>query len=177
MQSLNLFTTNPYTNNNVKLFSTIQFASIVFAFSILIILFTQSNFGFELVTFHSHSEKPFLYKISGAWGNHEGSLLLWILILTLFNFLYSLSAERDKLYKNKVIAIQSILIIGFVLFSIALSNPFTLNESPKSEGLGLNPILQDPLLAIHPPILYFGYVGFLTRLQFGGSGLIIKQYK
>ena len=175
LQSLNLFTANSYTNNNVKLFSTIQFTSIVLAFLILIFLFTQSNFGFELVTFHSHSEKPFLYKISGAWGNHEGSLLLWILILTLFNFLYSLSAERDKLYKNKVIAIQSILILGFVLFSIALSNPFALNEIPQSEGLGLNPILQDPLLAIHPPILYFGYVGFSLVFSLAVAGLLTSN--
>ena len=92
-----------------------------------------------------------------------------------FNFLYSLSAERDKLYKNKVIAIQSILIIGFVLFSIVLSNPFALNEIPQSEGLGLNPILQDPLLAIHPPILYFGYVGFSLVFSLAVAGLITSN--
>ena len=172
LQFSNLFTNNLFTNNNVKLFSTIQFVSIFLAFLILIILFTQSNFNFELVTFHSHSEKPLLYKISGAWGNHEGSLLLWILILTLFNFFYSLSNESNKFYKNKVIAVQSILIIGFVLFSIILSNPFSLSENPHSEGFGLNPILQDPLLAIHPPILYFGYVGFSLIFSLAVAGLL-----
>tara|TARA_Y100000746_G_scaffold101746_1_gene86842 strand:- start:1573 stop:3219 length:1647 start_codon:yes stop_codon:yes gene_type:complete len=103
---------------------------------------------------------PTFYKISGAWGNHEGSLLLWLLVLTLFIFLFLLrSNDQPKKYRILTLLFQQIIIVGFFVFLIKTSSPFNYIFPIPNEGLGLNPILQDPALAIHPPILYLGYVG------------------
>jgi cytochrome c-type biogenesis protein CcmF len=103
---------------------------------------------------------PIFYKISGAWGNHEGSLLLWLLVLTLFIFLFLLrSNDQPKKYRILTLLFQQIIIVGFFVFLIKTSSPFNYIFPIPNEGLGLNPILQDPALAIHPPILYLGYVG------------------
>tara|TARA_B100001093_G_scaffold17099_1_gene15569 strand:- start:1375 stop:3087 length:1713 start_codon:yes stop_codon:yes gene_type:complete len=126
----------------------------------LIISFINSDFSNETVFNHSHTTKPLFYKISGTWGNHEGSLLLWLLVLTLFIFLFLLkSKEQPKQYRILTLLFQQIIIIGFFIFVIKTSNPFNYIFPVPNEGLGLNPILQDPALAIHPPILYLGYVG------------------
>ena len=109
---------------------------------------------------NSHSEKPLIYKITGAWGNHEGSILLWVCMISIYGFIYSLLSKSLDSFKILVLKIQSGLFIIFCFFIIFTSNPFLVNSVIVEEGLGLNPILQDPALAIHPPMLYLGYVGF-----------------
>ena len=141
-------------------FTFLQFILVIVSFLGLIISFVNSDFSNETVFNHSHSTKPIFYKISGTWGNHEGSLLLWLLVLTLFILLFLLkSKEQNKRYKILTLLIQQIIIIGFFIFLVKTSNPFNYIFPVPEEGLGLNPILQDPALAIHPPILYLGYVG------------------
>ena len=137
-----------------------QFFFVVISFLSLILSFVNSDFSNETVYNHSHTTKPLFYKISGTWGNHEGSLLLWLLVLTLFIFLFLLRSDnKNKNYKILTLLFQQIIIIGFFIFLIKTSNPFNNIFPIPEEGLGLNPILQDPALAIHPPILYLGYVG------------------
>ena len=138
----------------------LQFFFVVVSFLGLVISFINSDFSNETVYNHSHTTKPLFYKISGTWGNHEGSLLLWLLVLTLFLFLFLLkSKEQSKKYRILTLFFQQIIIIGFFIFLLKTSNPFSYIFPTPAEGLGLNPILQDPALAIHPPILYLGYVG------------------
>ena len=138
----------------------LQFLFVMISFFGLILSFVNSDFSNETVFNHSHTTKPLFYKISGTWGNHEGSLLLWLLVLTLFIFVFLLkSKNQPKQYKILTLLFQQIIIIGFFIFLIQTSNPFNYIFPPPKEGLGLNPILQDPALAIHPPILYLGYVG------------------
>jgi cytochrome c-type biogenesis protein CcmF len=132
----------------------------VISFICLIISFVLSDFSNETVFNNSHTTKPLFYKIAGTWGNHEGSLLLWLLVLTLFIFIFFLKTKNQPLkYKLLTLIFQQIIIIGFFLFLIETSNPFNYIYPMPEEGMGLNPILQDPALAIHPPILYLGYVG------------------
>ena len=138
----------------------LQLLLVVLSFLSLIISFVNSDFSNETVYNHSHTTKPLFYKISGTWGNHEGSLLLWLLVLTLFIFLFILNSKNQpKKYRILTLLFQQIIIIGFFIFLIKTSNPFNYIYPIPVEGLGLNPILQDPALAIHPPILYLGYVG------------------
>ena len=145
-----------------------QFFFVLVSFFSLIILFIISEFSNLTVYNNSHTTKPLFYKISGTWGNHEGSLLLWLLILTFSIFLYFLFAKkRSNNEKFYTIIIQQIIIIGFSIFTIKTSNPFDLINPTPLNGLGLNPILQDPILAVHPPILYLGYVS--TSIIFSSS--------
>ncbi len=145
-----------------------QFFFIFVSFISLLILFLNSEFGNITVYNNSHTTKPLFYKVSGLWGNHEGSLLLWLLILTLTNFLYfSLSLSRTTKERLFTVIFQQIIIFGFIVFLIFTSNPFNEIFPIPKEGLGLNPILQDPILAIHPPILYLGYVS--TSIIFSSS--------
>ena len=138
----------------------IQFFFVVISFFGLIISFINSDFSNETVFNHSHTTKPLFYKISGAWGNHEGSLLLWLLVLTLFISIFLIkSNQQPKKYRIFTLLFQQIIIVGFFIFLIKTSSPFNYIFPTPNEGLGLNPILQDPALAIHPPILYLGYVG------------------
>ncbi|MBT6297528.1 MAG: cytochrome c biogenesis protein CcsA, partial [Nitrospina sp.] len=131
----------------------ISFISLIFAY-------VSSDFTNFNVFQNSHSDKPLIYKITGAWGNHEGSILLWICMISLYGFFYSLISKSANEFKILVLKFQSALFIIFALFIILTSNPFLVNSVFVEEGLGLNPILQDPALAIHPPMLYLGYVGF-----------------
>ena len=138
----------------------IQSTSIIACFFTLITAFVVSDFSLITVYQNSHSLKPIFYKISGTWGNHEGSLLLWVIILTIFSFLFLLyNNNHSKNYRIYTLIIQNFLIIGFLFFLLFNSNPFSLILPVPGEGLGLNPILQDPALAIHPPLLYIGFVG------------------
>ncbi len=147
-------------DNKIIYFSFIQLLLIVISFLGLILSFVFSDFSNETVFNNSHTTKPLLYKISGTWGNHEGSLLLWLLVLSLFIFTFILTSNKLlKNYRILTILFQQVIIIGFFIFLIVSSNPFNYIYPIPSEGLGLNPILQDPALAIHPPILYLGYVG------------------
>ena len=133
---------------------------VVISFLGLVFSFIYSDFSNETVFNNSHTTKPLFYKISGTWGNHEGSLLLWLVVLTLFIFLF-LIKSKDLLKKYRILTVlfQQIIIIGFFVFLIKSSSPFNYIFPIPDEGLGLNPILQDPALAIHPPVLYLGYVG------------------
>ena len=141
-------------------FTFIQFFFVVISFFGLIISFINSDFSNETVFNHSHTTKPLFYKISGTWGNHEGSLLLWLLVLTLFISIFLIkSNQQPKKYRIFTLLFQQIIIVGFFIFLIKTSSPFNYIFPIPNEGLGLNPILQDPALAIHPPILYLGYVG------------------
>ena len=146
----------------------LQFFFVVLSFFGLILSFVNSDFSNETVFNHSHSTKPLFYKISGTWGNHEGSLLLWLLVLTSFIFIFILKSSRQPVqYRILTLLFQQIIIIGFFIFSLKTSSPFNYIYPIPDEGLGLNPILQDPALAIHPPILYLGYVG--TSIIFSSS--------
>ena len=147
-------------NNKIITFTFLQFLFVALSFAGLVISFVNSDFSNETVFNNSHTTKPLFYKISGTWGNHEGSLLLWLLVLTLFIFLFLFkSSNQPKKYRILTLLFQQIIIIGFFIFLIKTSNPFSYIFPTPKEGLGLNPILQDPALAIHPPILYLGYVG------------------
>jgi cytochrome c-type biogenesis protein CcmF len=155
--------------------SLIQFVSCLLSFLILIYIFITSDFNFSLVYQNSHTEKPMIYKLSGSWGNHEGSLLMWILILTIFNFMFALTSKVNIRLTEITVGVQSFLILGFLLFLLFTSNPFSLLSESPNEGLGLNPILQDPFLAIHPPILYLGYVGFSLIFSLAIAGLLLNN--
>ena len=141
-------------------FSFLQLFFVVVSFFGLVLSFVVSDFSNETVFNNSHTTKPLFYKITGTWGNHEGSLLLWLLVLTLFIFIFLLRTNNQSTkYKTLTTIFQQIIIIGFFIFLLKTSNPFNYLFPIPEEGLGLNPILQDPALAIHPPILYLGYVG------------------
>ncbi len=137
-----------------------QSTFILICFFTLVSAFIISDFSIINVYENSHSLKPFFYKFSGTWGNHEGSLLLWVIILTIFSFLFLLyNKHHPKNYRIYSLIIQNVLILGFLFFLFFNSNPFSKVLPIPKEGLGLNPILQDPALAIHPPLLYIGFVG------------------
>ena len=160
LQSVNNFKSPVNFNSKIISFTFLQFLFVVISFICLILSFVTSDFSNETVFNHSHTTKPLFYKISGTWGNHEGSLLLWLLVLTLFIFIFLLKSKKQSIqYRILTLLFQQIIIIGFFIFLIKTSNPFNNIIPAPSEGLGLNPILQDPALAIHPPILYLGYVG------------------
>ncbi len=181
-----LFSIKNFRNSNIfdKKIIYLTFLQLFFvlvSFLGLIFSFVYSDFSNETVFNHSHTTKPLFYKISGTWGNHEGSLLLWLLVLTLFIFLFLLkSKEQIKKYRILTLLFQQIIIIGFFIFVIKTSNPFNYIFPIPNEGLGLNPILQDPALAIHPPILYLGYVGssiiFSSTLAATSLGYISKEW-
>ena len=130
----------------------------------LIYAYLVSDFSNFNVFQNSHSDKPLIYKISGTWGNHEGSMLLWVSILSIYAFFFSFTKKIDLNLKKLTLLIQSFLHISFSLFIIFTSNPFLINSVIVDEGLGLNPILQDPGLAIHPPILYLDMLAILLYL-------------
>ncbi len=145
---------------NIYQISLLQSTLVLICFFTLSAAFIVSDFSLITVYQNSHSLKPLFYKISGTWGNHEGSLLLWVIILTIFSFLFLiLNKNHPKNYRLYTLIIQNLLILGFLFFIIFNSNPFSSIIPIPKEGLGLNPILQDPALAIHPPLLYIGFVG------------------
>ena len=155
-----LFLKNKNKVDNFFSLLSSQFILTVISFLSLIYSFVNSDFSNNTVFNHSHTSKPLFYKISGTWGNHEGSLLLWLLVLTFFIMIFFIKSGNLKLtYRVLTIFFQQIIILGFYLFIIFTSNPFGVLYPIPVQGLGLNPILQDPLLAIHPPVLYLGYVG------------------
>ena len=158
--SIKNFKNSEYLNTKILFSSFFQLILVSLSFLCLVFSFVFSDFSNETVFNNSHTTKPLFYKISGTWGNHEGSLLLWLLVLTLFIFLFLINTKKQPVkYKILTLLFQQIIIIGFFVFLIQTSNPFNYIYPTPDEGLGLNPILQDPALAIHPPILYLGYVG------------------
>ncbi len=151
----------------------VQGIMIAGAFGVLTHAFVVSDFSVETVANNSHTLKPMLYKISGVWGNHEGSLVLWVMILTLFGAAVALFGQSLPLsLRARVLSVQSLVAVGFLSFTIFTSNPFARLDPAPIEGLGLNPLLQDPGLAFHPPFLYLGYVGFSIAFSFAIGALL-----
>ena len=148
------------------------------SFLLLITSFITSDFSVKLVANNSHLLKPILYKVAGAWGNHEGSMLLWVLILTLYLFLFQVSSRHypNVLVRN-VVLVQLSIIALFLFYLLALSNPFERLEFPPLNGQDLNPILQDVLLVAHPPVLYLGYLGLSIPFSIAIGFLLTNDHK
>ncbi len=150
-----------------------QFVFVALSFLALTICYVTSDFSVATVFENSHSRMPLIYKITSVWGNHEGSMLLWVLILSLFGALVAaFGANLPAVLKAHVLAVQSWVACAFYLFILLTSNPFARLPEAPFEGRDLNPILQDPGLAIHPPLLYLGYVGFSIAFSFAIAALI-----
>ena len=150
-----------------------QFCFVAIAFAALTMCYVRSDFSVVNVFENSHSAKPLVYKLSGVWGNHEGSMLLWVLILSVFGALVALfGGNLPARLKANVLAVQSWIAVAFILFILTTSNPFLRIPEAPLEGRDLNPILQDPGLAIHPPLLYLGYVGLSISFSFAIAALI-----
>jgi len=150
-----------------------QLGLLIVAFLSLTIAYVTSDFSVANVVANSHSTKPLLYRISGVWGNHEGSMVLWVLILALFGAaVAAFGRNLPPTLKANVLAVQASIAVAFMLFILLTSNPFLRLDPPPADGNGLNPILQDPALAFHPPFLYAGYVGFSIAYSFAIAALI-----
>jgi len=135
----------------------LQFGLIALSFACLTMSYIASDFSVQNVFQNSHSDKPLIYKISGVWGNHEGSMLLWVMVLALFgSAVAAFGGNLPPSLKARVIAVQGSISVAFLSFILLTSNPFNRLDPAPIEGQGLNPILQDPALAIHPPLLYCG---------------------
>ena len=153
--------------------ANLQFALLLASFAALTHAFVTSDFSVKLVVLNSHSLKPMLYKITGVWGNHEGSMLLWVLILSLFGASASwFGTNLPILLKTRVLSVQGAIGVAFLEFIIFTSNPFERVQIPPFDGQDLNPLLQDPGLAFHPPFLYLGYVGLSMAFSFAVAALI-----
>ena len=153
-----------------------QFVLVATAFAMLATAYVQSDFSVINVYENSHTAKPLLYKVSGVWGNHEGSMVLWVLILTLFGALVAVFGSNiPERLRAAALAVQAWVSIAFLLFILATSNPFLRLVPAPGEGRDLNPILQDPGLAIHPPLLYTGYVGFSIAFSFAVAALLLGR--
>ncbi len=150
-----------------------QFALLSISFLALTYAYIVSDFSVANVASNSHSAKPLIYRISGVWGNHEGSMLLWLLILALFGGAVAVfGSNLPRSLKANVLSVQSSIAVAFGLFVLLTSNPFDRLSPVPVDGNGLNPILQDPALAFHPPFLYMGYVGFSIAFSFAIAALI-----
>jgi len=150
-----------------------QLLLVAIAFGCLMFAYVTSDFSVLSVASNSNSAKPLLYKISGTWGNHEGSMLLWVLILAIFGAaLAAFGRNLPAALKARALAVQAWIAVGFYLFILFTSNPFARLVPPPPDGRGLNPLLQDPGLAFHPPFLYLGYVGFSMAFSFAIAALI-----
>ena len=150
-----------------------QFGLVALSFAALTHAFITSDFSVLGVYQNSHTAKPLLYKISGVWGNHEGSLLLWVSILALFGAsVAAFGANLPPALRARALAVQGMISVGFIAFILFSSNPFLRVVPAPGQGQGLNPLLQDPGLAVHPPMLYTGYVGFSMAFSFAVAALI-----
>jgi cytochrome c-type biogenesis protein CcmF len=153
--------------------ATTQVILVAIAFAALTHGFVTSDFTLKLVVENSHSAKPLLYKIAGVWGNHEGSMLLWLLILTLFGACAAwFGTDLPATLRARVLAVQATISVAFYAFILFTSNPFQRLPVPPFDGQDLNPLLQDPGLAFHPPFLYLGYVGLSMSYSFAVAALI-----
>ncbi len=173
-----LLSSKIFINFNINRYHIlVRFSSILtfISFFSLMYAYITSDFSNFNVFQNSHTDKPLIYKISGTWGNHEGSMLLWISILSIYGFFFSFTKKIDIELKKLTLLIQSFLHLLFSFFIILTSNPFLINSVAVTEGLGLNPILQDPGLAIHPPVLYAGYVGYSIIFSLAIASLLNKN--
>lgn len=150
-----------------------QFLLIAISFGALTWAYVTSDFSVSNVFENSHTDKPMLYKISGVWGNHEGSMLLWVLILAIYGMaLATFGRNLPPALRARALAVQAMVSVGFLTFILFTSNPFIRLDPAPMNGRGLNPLLQDPGLAFHPPFLYLGYVGFSMAFSFAIAALI-----
>ena len=152
--------------------SHVQLLGIGLAFAALTWAYVQSDFSLSTVALNSHSSKPLIYKISGVWANHEGSMLLWVLVLALFGAgISAFGASIPLGLRARVLSVQGMIGVGFIGFILLTSNPFARLAVPPIDGQGMNPLLQDPGVALHPPMLYLGYVGYSTAFSFAVAAL------
>jgi len=148
---------------------------VVLAFGVLTYAFVVSDFSVALVANHSHTLKPLVYKISGVWGNHEGSMLLWILVLALYAGLVAVLQRGGERLTSAALGVQGLLGAAFILFVLFTSNPFLRLDPAPFEGAGLMPLLQDPGLAMHPPMLYAGYVGLSAAFSYAAAAMMVGE--
>ena len=154
----------------------VQGLLLLVAFACLLRVFAVTDLSVALVAANSHVDKPFIYRLAAAWGNHEGSMLLWVTILGLSGGLVALFERRmDDRFMKSVLAAQAFIALGFLAFLLFSSNPFARLSPPADFGAGLNPLLQDIGLAFHPPTLYLGYVGLSVAFSFVVAGLVTRQ--
>src|SRR5450432_3878072 len=146
---------------------------VVLAFGTLVYAFVVSDFSILLVADHSHTLKPLVYKISGVWGNHEGSMLLWVLVLSLYAAMVAALQRGGARLTSVALGVMGLLAAAFLLFILFTSSPFLRFDPAPFEGAGLNPLLQDPGAAMHPPMLYFGYVGLSASFAYAAAALIV----
>jgi cytochrome c-type biogenesis protein CcmF len=149
-----------------------SFVFVALAFGALTVAFVTSDFSILDVADNSHTLKPLIYKITGVWGNHEGSMLLWVLVLAVYSAAIALLTRGGAKLTSAALGVQGMLAVAFLLFILFTSNPFLRLDPPPFEGAGLNPLLQDPGLAFHPPTLYTGYVGFSATFSYAAAALI-----
>ena len=160
----------------VRPVAIVQGGLVALSFAVLIYLFSVTDLSVLLVAKNSHSAKPLLYKLSGTWGNHEGSMLLWVTVMGLAGaFLAMVERRLPDRTMLATLAAQAFVSLGFYAFLLFASNPFTRTNPVPSEGLGLNPTLQDPGLAFHPPTLYIGYVGLSIAFSFAVGALLTRE--
>jgi len=148
---------------------------VALAFGTLTYAFVTSDFSVALVADHSHTLKPLVYKISGVWGNHEGSMLLWILVLALYAGLVAVLQRGGERLTSAALGVQGLLACAFILFILFTSNPFLRLDPAPFEGAGLTPLLQDPGLAMHPPMLYAGYVGLSAAFSYAAAAMMVGE--
>ena len=150
-----------------------QFAAIAFAYACLVQAFLSNDFSVRYVAEHSNSLLPNFYKVAAVWGGHEGSMLLWVLILSLWTVAVAAFSRRlPNEMVTTVLAVMGLISVGFLAFILFVSNPFERLLPAAADGRDLNPLLQDPGMAFHPPMLYMGYVGFSVAFAFAISALI-----
>ena len=168
--------TDVEAGRTMRSIAVVQGGLTLIAFGMLLLVFARTDLSVALVFENSHSAKPFIYKVAGAWGNHEGSMLLWVAVLSVAGaFLALLSRRTSERTLVAALGSQAALALGFYAFLLVASNPFArLNPAPF-EGRGLNPLLQDPGLAFHPPTLYFGYVGLSVAFSLAVGALLTGQ--
>ena len=142
------------------------------AFFSLMVAYVTSDFSVLAVAQNSHTAKPLIYKISGVWGNHEGSMLMWLLILGVYSAAMAVTVAGGERLNARALAVQGLVAIAFLVFVLLTSDPFLRVYPPPFEGNGLNPLLQDPGLAFHPPLLYLGYVGLSATFAFAAAALL-----
>lgn len=160
--------------SSCRFITTAIFFCVSTSMAILIYCHITNDFSLENVYYHSHTTKPLIYKICGVWGNKEGSMLLWTLVLTFYLFLMGIFIDNGSKLKKVSLITQGLICFCFLLFTLLESSPFTKMPGIETDGLGFNPILQDIGLAIHPPILYLGYLGFSVPFSLSIAGLIAK---
>ena len=152
-----------------------MFVFVALAFGALTYAFVVSDFSVLDVAQNSHTAKPMIYKITGVWGNHEGSMLLWIFVLAIYSAIMVFAQRGSARLTSAALGVQGLLACAFLLFILFTSNPFLRLDPPPFEGAGLNPLLQDPGLAMHPPMLYIGYVGLSAAFSYAAAALITGE--